>query len=67
MLKSKINLNLSPYFDKMTLYYLYLGHARNSMFKFNDLKGMNIDFGPWILNIKIVVLKYAFEFLSSGS
>ena len=48
MLKSKINLNLSPYLDKMTLFRLYLGHAKNSLFKFKNLKGMNIDFESWI-------------------
>ena len=51
----------------MKLYRVYLGPAKNFMFKFKDLKGINIDFGPWILNLKIVVLTYAFEFLNSGS
>ena len=32
----------------MTLYRFFLGHAKNFMFEFKDIKGMNIDFGPRI-------------------
>ena len=51
----------------MALYRFFLGLAKNFMFKFKDLKGMSIDFGPRISNLKIVILTYVFEFLSSGS
>ena len=64
MLKSKVNLNLSPYLQKNYVVPLLSRSTKNSMFKFKDLKGMNIDFASWILNLKVVVPTYVLEFLS---
>ena len=51
----------------MTFCLLYLGHTNNSLFKMKELKGMNIEFGPWIQNPKIVALTYVLKVLSSES
>ena len=45
VLKSKINLNLSQYLNKMILYRLYLGHAKNFNFESKNLKVMNLGLG----------------------